>query len=178
MSLSAARSYGHTPRKLPRWASNLPHHRSAPFDRRLIIVQQERPGSQGLFCAKPKVFSRFSVLCAKGVCATSRRDPLPEAEGLLLLRISPVPILAQGATAPARRWRCAASPAADLNTPRPSRPCAWRACRSRRTRRSASPAGKGCTGRKPPPPPSSSAHIPVRRTTWSWRSRPGSPSFP
>ncbi len=74
-----------------------------------------------------------------------------------------------------RRGGC---PHAVFNTPRPSKPYAWRACRSRRTRRPAAPAGRGCTGRSPPPPPSSSPRRPRRRTTWSWQSRPGSPSFP
>ncbi len=65
-----------------------------------------------------------------------------------------------------------------FSRPRPNKPCAWRACRSRRTHRPVFPAPRECTGRKPRPPPSSSAHTPVRRTTWSWRSRPGSPSSP
>lgn len=65
-----------------------------------------------------------------------------------------------------------------VSMPRPSRPCAWPACRSRRTPRPAAPAGRGCTGRTPPPPPSSAARRPARRTTWSWRSRPGTPSSP
>lgn len=34
-----------------------------------------------------------------------------------------------------------------FSTPRPSKPYAWRACHSRRTRRPAFPAGRGCTGR-------------------------------
>lgn len=66
----------------------------------------------------------------------------------------------------------------NFNTPRPSKPSSRRAFRSRRTHPPASPAGRGCTGRTPPPPPSSSARTPDRRTTWSWRSRPGRPSSP
>ncbi len=65
-----------------------------------------------------------------------------------------------------------------FSTLRPNKPYAWQACRSRRTRRPASPARRGCTGRIPRPPPSSSPRRPRRRTTWSWRSRPESPFSP
>ena len=55
-------------------ASNLPHHRSAPFDRRLTIVQQDRGKSQGLFPRFFKVFSRFLGIIRKAGCATSRKN--------------------------------------------------------------------------------------------------------
>ena len=35
----------------------------------------------------------------------------------------------------------------NVSTPRPSKPCVWRACRSRRTHRPGAPAGRGCSGR-------------------------------
>lgn len=164
-------------------ASNLPHHRSAPFDRRLTIVQQEPPGSQALFCPHPKVFSRFSGFYHETVCAT-----LPNAKRRTPYRGSP---FCRGGACPARGtegtserregqapYRYKFTYPVRVNTPRPSKPSSWRACRSRRTRRPASPAGRGCTGRTPPPPPSSSPRRPHRRTTWSWRSLPGSPSSP
>ena len=50
---------------------------------------------------------------------------------------------------------------------RPSRSCAWRACRSRHRPCRASPAQRGCSGRTFRLLPSSSARRPLRRTTWS-----------
>lgn len=47
---------GHTPRKLPRWASNLPHHRTCAH-RRSIIIQQSPLQSQENFMIIFQVFS-------------------------------------------------------------------------------------------------------------------------
>ncbi len=47
--LSAARFYGHTPRKLPPFKSNLPHHRRLRPLRRPVIIQQHPRVCQGLF---------------------------------------------------------------------------------------------------------------------------------
>ena len=63
----------------------------------------------------------------------------------------------------------------NLSKRRPSRSCAWRACRSRRTRRKRFPVPEACSGRKRRPFPSFPARSPARRTTWSWQSRPRSP---
>ena len=151
MSLSAARSDGHTPRKLPRSREQSPTSSQRTLDRRSFIVQQVPPGSQAVFCPFPKVFSRFWAVPAKSICATSRRS---------------APAVRRG-----RLWE-------RINTPRPSKPSSWRACRSRRTRRSNAPAQRGCTGRTRRPPPSCASRRPARRTTWFWRSRPESPSSP
>ena len=62
-----------------------------------------------------------------------------------------------------------------FSTRRPSRSCAWRACRSKRTRRTPCPEPEACSGRKRRPFPSFPARSPARRTTWSWQSRPRSP---
>ena len=56
---------------------------------------------------------------------------------------------------------------ARINTPRPNRSYAWRACRSRRRPRRASPARRGCSARTSPPSPSCPARTAGRRTTWS-----------
>ena len=74
-------------------------------------------------------------------------------------------------TAPVR-YRTGAIPSqfqisARINTPRPSRSYAWRACRSRRRPRRASPARRGCSARTSPPSPSCPARTAGRRTTWS-----------
>lgn len=53
---------GHTPRKLPRLASNLPHHRTARPYRRSIIVQHIKGESQGKFHGIFQVFQRFPRL--------------------------------------------------------------------------------------------------------------------
>ena len=58
---------GHTPRKLPRLASNLPHHRTVRPYRRSIIVQHIKGESQGKFHAIFQVFSTvfpvYNPLC-------------------------------------------------------------------------------------------------------------------
>ena len=56
---------------------------------------------------------------------------------------------------------------ARINTPRPNRSYAWRACRSRRRPRRASPARRGCSARTSPPSPSCPARTAGHRTTWS-----------
>ena len=65
-----------------------------------------------------------------------------------------------------------------VNRPRPSTPCAWRACRRWRRCPPGAPGQRGYTGRKPRPPPSCAARTPDRRTTWSWQSRPAGSSSP
>ena len=54
-----------------------------------------------------------------------------------------------------------------LSTPRPRRSYAWRACRTRGTRRRYAPAAGAYTGRTYLPAPSWPARRPDRRTTWS-----------
>ena len=122
-----------------------------PFDRRLTIVQHAVREVKEFLGRNAKFFHGFEAFCESHPVQHHQRRPA-----------------GAGRRADGGRF----------NTPRPSKPYAWRACRSRRTHRPNAPAQRGCTGRTPPPPPSSSARTPARRTTWSWRSRPGSPSSP
>ena len=137
MSLSAARSYGHTPRKLPRQASNLPHHRSAPLQALDYCTTGAHRKSSTFLPGRQSFFTVFALLAKSRLCNIAKRRPAWAGR-----RLKPF-----GAHA---RFRRALAPfkifPLSFNKPRPSRPCAWRSCHSRHTRRPNAPAGRGCTG--------------------------------
>ena len=63
-------------------ASNLPHHRSAPFGRRLTIVQQGYIKSQGLFSGFPKFFHGFGAFCGNRPVQLHKKAPPPRGGGI------------------------------------------------------------------------------------------------
>lgn len=130
--------------------------------KRLTIVQHHYTHCQGVFCLFCKVFSRFSGISQEAPCATCRtpqrrlppphfrprRTPVPPL--CLLSRPAPLRLAQPCPNVKSKQPPRAGGEAAShsiFNTPRPSTPCAWRACRSRRTRRPNAPAQRGCTGR-------------------------------